>query len=62
VGEGAAPDLEVVERGQGRLVQRIAEVPLVLKCILMIQCDAFFLVFPAKAGTQFCPGHRPSPV
>jgi len=28
----------------------------------MIQCDAPVLVFPAKAGTHFCHGHRPEPV
>jgi hypothetical protein len=33
-----------------------------LRWIWMIQCDALLLVFPAKAGTQFCHGHRPSPV
>jgi hypothetical protein len=28
----------------------------------MIQCDAPVHVFPAKAGTHFCHGHRPEPV
>jgi hypothetical protein len=35
---------------------------LVLKCIRFIQCGALVLVFPAKAGTHFRHGHRPSPV
>jgi hypothetical protein len=35
---------------------------LVLKCIRFIQCGALVLVFPAKAGTLFRHGHRPSPV
>jgi hypothetical protein len=44
----------------------------VLRCIRMIQCDAFFLVCPCafsprtssvgKARTQFCHGHRHSRV
>ncbi len=35
---------------------------LVLRCIQMIHCGIALLVFPAKAGTHFRHGHRPSPV
>ena len=35
---------------------------LVHRCIQMIQYNASVLVFPAKAGTHVCHGHRPSPV
>jgi hypothetical protein len=35
---------------------------LVVRCIQTIQCNPPMLVFPAKAGTHFSHGHRPSPV